>query len=67
MNGDTALGALRAAGCMLPVAAVTANATPGDVERYHHQGFAGALGKPFVIGQIHELIANVLYGGRGAK
>jgi CheY-like chemotaxis protein len=61
MNGDTALAALRAAGFkLLPVAAVTANATPADAERYATQGFAGTLGKPFLQGQMHALLASVM-------
>ena len=60
MNGDTALAALRAAGCTLPVAAVTANATPADAERYAQQGFAGVLGKPFSLAQMEALLAGVL-------
>jgi CheY-like chemotaxis protein len=60
MNGDTALAALRAAGCTLPVIAVTANATPEDVERYSRQGFSGTLGKPFTAAAMRALLASVL-------
>ncbi len=63
MNGDTALAALRAAGCGVPVAAVTANVTPGDVERYEAQGFAGTLGKPFTGDAMHGLLASMLCPG----
>ena len=63
MNGDTALAALRAAGCTLPVAAVTANATPEDVERYLAQGFARVLPKPFSQAQLHALLTSVLCRG----
>ena len=60
MNGDTALRALRAAGATLPVAAVTANATHEDIERYRTQGFAGALAKPFTAEQMTAMLARVL-------
>ena len=60
MNGDTALRALRAAGATLPVAAVTANATHEDIERYRAQGFAGVLAKPFKIDEMHALLAAIL-------
>jgi CheY-like chemotaxis protein len=57
MNGDTALAGLRAEGWGVPVAAVTANATPEDVERYRAQGFAGVLAKPFTQAQVYDLLA----------
>lgn len=60
MNGDAALRTARAAGWMLPVAAVTANATPEDTERYRAQGFAAVLAKPFTAEQMHALIAGLL-------
>ena len=60
MNGDTALAALRAGGVGVPVLAVTANATPADVDRYAAQGFAGTLGKPFTAEQMHALLCEVL-------
>jgi CheY-like chemotaxis protein len=60
MNGDTALAALRSAGEDVPVAAVTANATPHDVHRYLEQGFTGALGKPFSQAQMQKLLAGIL-------
>ncbi len=66
MNGDVALGVLRAAGYgSLPVAAVTANATPADAARYAAQGFAGTLGKPFTVDAMHALLARVLPGPGG--
>ena len=63
MNGDTALATMRAAGCTLPVAAVTANTTPADVARYGAQGFAGVLGKPFTGDEMHGLLASVMCPG----
>jgi CheY-like chemotaxis protein len=60
MNGDTALAGLRAAGHAVPVAAVTANATPYDTERYIAQGFAGVLAKPFTQDQMAALLSGVL-------
>jgi CheY-like chemotaxis protein len=60
MNGDTALAGLRAAGYSVPVAAVTANATLEDVERYKAQGFASVLAKPFSAPQMQALLESVL-------
>ncbi len=60
MNGDTALAALRAAGSHVPVAAVTANATPADAERYAAQGFVGVMGKPFTQAQMAALLVHAL-------
>ena len=60
MNGDTALAAMRSAGHHVPVAAVTANATPGDVARYAAQGFAAALAKPFTLDEMRALLAGAL-------
>ncbi len=61
MNGDTALAALRGAGETTPVAAVTANATPGDTERYAAQGFAGVLAKPFTPEQMRALLMGIVW------
>jgi CheY-like chemotaxis protein len=58
VNGDTALRALRASGSVVPVAAVSTNATHDDVERFRAQGFAGAL--PFSPAQMHALLTHVL-------
>ena len=60
MNGDVALAALRTAGCAIPVAAVTANATHEDEERYLAQGFAGLLPKPFTQAQMRTLLESVM-------
>jgi CheY-like chemotaxis protein len=65
MNGDTALAELRAAGYCVPVAAVTANATPADAARYQAQGFAGVLGKPFTLDEMHALLTRILCSGKG--
>ncbi len=62
MNGDTALRALRTMGfATVPVAAVTANSTPEDIERYLEQGFAASLSKPFSPEQMHALLCSVLH------
>ena len=60
VNGDVALAGLRAAGYVVPVAAVTANATHEDVERYLAQGFAAVLAKPFTPPQMQALLESVL-------
>lgn len=65
MNGDVALALLRASGSDLPVAAVTANATPEDTSRYLSQGFSGVLAKPFSQAQMRALIEQVLRVRRG--
>ena len=67
MNGDAALRVARAAGAAVPIAAVTANATPEDAERYRAEGFSGVLAKPFTAEQMHALLAGLLQPAAGGR
>ena len=60
MNGDAALGALRAAGQTVPVVMCTANATNAETARYQGLGFAGQLPKPFTPDQLRDAIADAV-------
>jgi CheY-like chemotaxis protein len=54
VSGDAACAALRAAGCQIPVIAVSGNLeAPDYVRRY---GFSAMLGKPFTQEQLREAL-----------
>ena len=58
VNGDVACAALRAAGCALPVIAVSG--TADDPEYVRRCGFTGVLSKPFSLEQLREaLVAHI--------
>ena len=60
VNGDVACAALRAAGCALPVIAVSG--TADDPEYVHRCGFSGVLGKPFSVEQLHDALVTHVTG-----
>ena len=57
MDGYTATRHLRAAGCTLPIVAMTANAMSGDVARCLDAGMSDYLAKPVTKGSLAETLA----------
>ncbi|MCW2238007.1 response regulator [Azospirillum canadense] len=50
----------RNTGTHLPIIAITANAAPTDIERYHATGMDGVLGKPLNLTQLGAALARFL-------
>ena len=60
MHGDAATAALRAAGCAIPILAVTANVSAAEREAYLAGGFTGVLGKPFSKEELQAALERVV-------
>ncbi len=54
--------AMRGAGVLCPVIAMTANSEPHEVEVYRQAGFNGLLPKPFSYGMLQRLLNAVVNG-----
>ena len=60
MGGVEAIELLRAAGCQIPIVALTANAMKGDREKYTSIGCNDFLGKPIRQHVFYEVLAKYL-------
>jgi CheY-like chemotaxis protein/HPt (histidine-containing phosphotransfer) domain-containing protein len=65
MDGYTAVGTLRQAGCNLPIIAMTAHAMKGEEEKCRAAGCTGYVPKPIEVDRLLQTVAE-LTGIRGA-
>ena len=62
MNGYEATRAIRKAGNMVPIIAMTANAMPEDIKKAHDAGMNGHIAKPLDVQNMLETISRVIKG-----
>ncbi|UCE60875.1 MAG: PAS domain S-box protein [Phycisphaerales bacterium] len=67
MDGLTAVGMLRQAGCLTPIIALTASTSPGDQERILGGGFDALWTKPISLHRIVQAASEYLHAASDEK